>query len=81
MKYAVLFTVLVSVMALGVTVAYAVRDNNNNTTTIAVDEKAGTIRFLAAGKEVATINAAGLHVAGDIEYTGMMADTGSAVQP
>lgn len=78
MKCLVLLTALVSAMALGAGAAYAVRDDN--ATTIAVDEKSETIRFLAGGKEIARIDADGLHATGNVSYTGMMTDTGSAVR-
>ena len=74
MKYAVLLTILVGVMGLGVGAAFAVRDDNA-TTTIAVDEKSETIRILIGGEEIARIDKAGLHVNGNIDHSGTITDT------
>jgi hypothetical protein len=40
------------------------------------DQDAGAVRILIDGREVATIDADGLHVAGNIAYTGNITDTG-----
>ena len=42
---------------------------------IVTDEGAGAVRIVIDGREVATIDADGLHVTGDIEYTGAVRDT------
>ena len=46
------------------------------TTQVVTDEKAHTVRVLIDGKEILTINAEGLHVHGDIDYAGVLTDTG-----
>jgi hypothetical protein len=45
---------------------------------IITDEKTNTVRVLIGGKEVLTIDAKGLHVHGDIDYSGIITDTGEA---
>ncbi len=45
-------------------------------TRIEVDEQAHVIRFFIDGKEMAVLDALGLHVIGDIDYTGAMNDKG-----
>jgi hypothetical protein len=47
-----------------------------DTVEIITDQEAGAVRILIDGREVATIDADGLHVAGNIAYTGTLADTG-----
>jgi hypothetical protein len=42
---------------------------------VVVDEETGVIRFMVAGVEAVRIDAAGLHVNGDITYAGTMTDT------
>lgn len=56
-------------------------DPSLNGTRIETDQKAGIVRIFVAGKEAVTIDAAGLHVVGDIDYTGIVTDTGRAVRP
>jgi hypothetical protein len=41
---------------------------------IITDEKTNTVRVLIGGKEVLTIDAEGLHVRGNIDYTGIITD-------
>jgi hypothetical protein len=43
-------------------------------TRIETDQKTGVIRFVVKGREVARIDAKGLHVRGDIDYTGVITD-------
>jgi hypothetical protein len=43
---------------------------------IITDQDTGAVRILIDGREVATIDADGLHVAGNIAYTGNLTDTG-----
>lgn len=45
-------------------------------TAIISDERAGTVRIVIEGRDVAIIDADGLHVKGDIEFTGVTVDTG-----
>lgn len=45
-------------------------------TRIEADEKAGIVRIIVEGREVAHIDASGLHVRGDIEFGGILTDTG-----
>lgn len=40
------------------------------------DQEAGSVRVLIGGREVLTIDASGLHVNGDINYTGTSTDYG-----
>lgn len=42
------------------------------------DQDAGVVRVLIGGKEVVVIDERGLHVTGDIEYTGVSTDSGAA---
>jgi hypothetical protein len=44
---------------------------------IVTDEKAGIVRVLIAGREILRIDDSGLHVKGNIEYTGQLKDAGS----
>ena len=43
-------------------------------TRIETDQKTGVIRFIVNGKEVARIDANGLHVRGNVDYTGTLTD-------
>jgi hypothetical protein len=43
-------------------------------TRVETDKKTGAIRFIVNGKEVARIDATGLHVTGDVDYTGALTD-------
>src|SRR5690606_37537841 len=43
-------------------------------TRIDVDAQAGMVRIIIAGEERATFDAEGLHVTGDIDYTGALTD-------
>ena len=45
---------------------------------IITDEKTNTVRVVIGGKEVLTVDASGLHVNGNIEYTGMSRSNPSA---
>jgi len=47
-------------------------------TRIEVDDQAGVIRFYVKGQEQALLDTAGLHVHGDINFTGVMTDYGEA---
>jgi hypothetical protein len=49
---------------------------DNETTRIEIDQKTSVIRFVIAGQERAVLDAAGLHVNGDIEFTGQTEDIG-----
>ena len=49
-------------------------------TEIVTDEKAHVVRILIDGKEVVAIDAKGLHVDGDVEYSGVTTDRGSALK-
>ena len=42
---------------------------------IVVDQQANVVRILIDGKEIVVIDAKGLHVKGDVDYTGMLVDT------
>jgi len=42
----------------------------NSQTQVIVDEAANTVRIMIGGKEVMTVDASGLHVNGDISFTG-----------
>lgn len=46
-------------------------------TEVQVDEKAGMIRFVVAGKTIATIDRSGVTVEGDVRYTGATHDIGT----
>jgi phage baseplate assembly protein gpV len=43
---------------------------------IITDQEAGAVRIVIDGRGVATIDADGLHVAGNLSYTGTLTDTG-----
>ena len=43
---------------------------------IITDEKTNTVRILIGGKEILLIDAKGLHVNGDLTYTGVEVDAG-----
>lgn len=42
------------------------------------DQEAGVVRVFIGGKEVLTIDNQGLHINGDITYTGQITDAGTA---
>ena len=44
-------------------------------TRIEIDQSAGVIRFITGGQERAVLDADGLHVRGDIHFTGQVIDT------
>lgn len=44
------------------------------------DEKAGVVRILIDGKEVFAIDAKGLHVEGDVVYSGVTTDAGGSLK-
>ncbi len=46
-------------------------------TRVEVDRKANVIRFVIDGQERALLDAAGLHVKGDLEFTGQTVDIGN----
>jgi hypothetical protein len=48
----------------------------NETTRIETDQQANMIRIIIDGQERAVIDADGLHVNGDIDYSGTLTDTG-----
>lgn len=51
-------------------------------TALVVDPTDGTVRVLIDGQEKLRIDAAGLHVQGDVSYSGMISDSGdSAAEP
>jgi hypothetical protein len=45
---------------------------------IIADPKTNTVRILIDGKEIVHIDAAGLHVTGNVTYTGTVADVGTS---
>jgi hypothetical protein len=45
---------------------------------IVEDQQAGAVRILIDGRPVVVINESGLRVTGDVDYTGVIQDTGSA---
>lgn len=45
-------------------------------TRIEIDQKSGVIRFVVGGQERAVLDAAGLHVNGNLEFTGQTIDIG-----
>lgn len=47
-------------------------------TAVVVDQERGVIRFLIEGQEKAFLDASGLHVNGDVAYTGTIKDSGAA---
>jgi len=65
--------------------SYAEKDAANDTTSskteIITDEKNGVVRILIGGKEVVIIDDKGLHVKGDVNYSGVMTDTGGGDAP
>ena len=48
---------------------------------IVTDDKTNSVRVLIGGREIMRIDAKGLHVRGNIEYTGSTIDRGSAHAP
>jgi len=44
---------------------------------IITDEENGVVRILIGGKEVLRIDASGLHVTGDVDFTGTITDIGT----
>jgi hypothetical protein len=45
---------------------------------IITDDKIGSVRVLIGGREILTVDAKGIHVKGDIDYSGTMRDVGEA---
>jgi len=56
----------------------AIAQKDATATRIVIDPKSNTIRFMISGKEVGLFDKTGLHVNGDVTYSGMMIDTGTA---
>jgi hypothetical protein len=50
--------------------------SKNGKTQVIVDQKTNTVHILINGKEVVTIDAKGLHVKGNVDYTGIITDKG-----
>lgn len=48
------------------------------TTRIEADSAAGAVRIIVEGNEVARFTSSGLLIMGDVEYGGVLTDTGSA---
>ena len=49
---------------------------NNEDPQIVVDKKNHAVRILIGGKEIAIIDASGMHVNGGLDYSGILKDTG-----
>jgi Na+-transporting methylmalonyl-CoA/oxaloacetate decarboxylase gamma subunit len=54
--------------------------NTEEKVEIVTDQESGEVRIVIDGQPVVTIHAQGLHVTGDIEYTGLLRDTGGDAQ-
>jgi hypothetical protein len=55
-----------------------ITQNDATPTRIVIDPRSNTIRFIISGKEVGLFDKSGLHVDGDVTYTGVITDTGTA---
>ena len=53
----------------------------NSGTRILVNDKDHTVRILVDGKEILTIDADGLHVQGNVNYTGVINDEMATTKP
>lgn len=51
-------------------------DEQQKAAEIVVDEEAGTVRIVIDGKAVVVVDAKGLHVEGDVTFTGVTRDAG-----
>lgn len=61
--------------------AQAIVGAPDSDTRIIVDDKDHTVRIFAGGKEILTIDASGLHVNGDLTYSGTLDDTQATTTP
>ncbi len=52
------------------------RANAHDRVEIRSDQAAGTAQILIDGKSIMTVDSKGVHIQGDLEYTGVVADTG-----
>lgn len=79
MKYAALLVVLICVLAFGMLIGLASAQilpvATAATSPTEIITRDGVIVFLVNGQEQARINSAGLHVNGDIGYSGSLTDT------
>ena len=55
---------------------HAAAKSGDGKTQVVTDEQAHVVRVIIDGKEVLTIDAKGLHVNGNVEYSGTIRDTG-----
>ncbi len=53
------------------------KETNTDRVQIIEDEDSGVLRIVIDGKEVALIDADGIHVEGDIDFTGQITDIGN----
>jgi len=53
----------------------------DDTTQLVVDTQAHTVRIVIEGKEVGRFDASGLHVIGNIDYSGFSTDTNGSQAP
>ena len=49
-------------------------------TRVEVDQEASVVRIIVEGREVAQVTSSGLYVVGDVNYSGIIRDSGSDVK-
>lgn len=75
---AVLYSLLISTVALAQGGEAVPAHAEQLPPRIELDEEAGVIRFIIDGAEAARLDAAGLHIRGNLEYGGTLKDSGPA---
>ena len=78
MKRTLLLSALLAFLPLAPATASQPAPSDNSKPEIIADAKTNTVRILIDGKEIVHIDAKGLHVTGDLTYTGAEIDEGTS---
>jgi hypothetical protein len=79
MRKLILAAAFISGSVLSSAINFALAENSQATRAILrSDQNAGAVLIEIDGKEVARMDAGGLHVKGDVSYSGTLTDTGTA---
>ncbi len=79
MKTLIISGILMGFLALGPVAVFAedAKETSHDRVQIIEDEKSGVVRIVIDKKEVVLIDAKGIHVNGDIDFTGSITDIGN----
>lgn len=76
MKRTLLLSALLAFLPLAPAIASQPVPSGDSKPQIIADPQTNTVRILIDGKEVVRIDVKGLHVTGDVDYTGTLTDGG-----